>query len=69
MAWMDLDSGSRSCRSYEVYEDGLFNYKAAFETFVTVQDKAESAKLAPMPRTCPTWREPADRGEIQELQS
>ena len=30
---------------YEVYEDELFNYKAGFEAYVTVQDPAETAKL------------------------
>ena len=30
---------------YEVYEDEFFNYKAAFESFITVRDEAESAKL------------------------
>ena len=30
---------------YEVYEDEYFNYKAAFESFITVRDDAESAKL------------------------
>ncbi len=30
---------------YEVYEDELFNYKAAFESFITVQDQSESDKL------------------------
>ena len=30
---------------YEVYEDEWFNYKAAFEAFITVQDEAETAKL------------------------
>ena len=30
---------------YEVYEDEWFNYKAGFESFITVQDEAESAKL------------------------
>src|SRR5947207_9656660 len=30
---------------YEVYEDEWFNYKAAFESFITVQDESESAKL------------------------
>jgi hypothetical protein len=30
---------------YEVYEDELFNYKAAFESYVTIQDEAETAKL------------------------
>ena len=28
-----------------MYEDEWFNYKAAFESFITVQDEAESAKL------------------------
>jgi hypothetical protein len=31
---------------YEVYEDELFNYKAAFEAFVTIRDPEESEKLA-----------------------
>ena len=30
---------------YEVYEDEWFNYKAAFESFMTVLDEAETAKL------------------------
>ena len=45
-AWMDLDSKIEIVIGpYEVYEDGLFNYKAAFESFVTVVDKSESEKL------------------------
>jgi hypothetical protein len=31
---------------YEVYEDELFNYKAGFESYITVQDQSESLKLA-----------------------
>mgnify|MGYP003394356979 CR=1 FL=1 len=31
---------------YEVYEDEWFNYKAAFEAFITVRDDAETLKLA-----------------------
>ena len=47
LAWMDLDSEIEVILGpYEVYEDGLFNYKAAFESFVSVRDKAESARLA-----------------------
>jgi hypothetical protein len=47
LAWMDLNSDIELVLGpYEVYEDGLFNYKAAFEAFVTVRDRAESAKLA-----------------------
>ena len=30
---------------YEVYEDEWFNYKAAFEAFITVRDDAETEKL------------------------
>lgn len=47
MAWMDLNGRIEVVIGpYEVYEDNLFNYKAAFESFVTVVDPAESAKLA-----------------------
>ena len=47
VAWMDLDSDIEiTIGPYEVYEDGLFNYKAAFESFVTVRDKSESERLA-----------------------
>lgn len=46
MAWMDLDSSIDLVMGpYEVYEDGLFNFKASFESFVTVVDKDESEKL------------------------
>ena len=30
---------------YEVYEDEWFNAKAGFESFITIQDETESAKL------------------------
>ncbi|HEY6928675.1 MAG TPA: peptidase [Thermoanaerobaculia bacterium] len=47
LAWMELDSDIEVIIGpYEVYEDGLFNYKASFESFVTVRDRAESEKLA-----------------------
>lgn len=47
MAWMDIDSPVEvTIGPYEVYEDGLFGYKAAFESFVTVADPAASEKLA-----------------------
>jgi len=46
MDWMDLDSNLEvTIGPYEVYEDGLFGYKAAFEAFITVNNEAESAKL------------------------
>ncbi len=48
MAWMDLKNNKIEVviGPYEVYEDRLFNYKAAFESFVTIKDPEESAKLA-----------------------
>jgi hypothetical protein len=46
IAWMKLDSKLEpTIGPYEVYEDGWFNYKAAFEAFITVRDDAETAKL------------------------
>jgi len=47
IAWMDLQGPIEVVIGpYEVYEDNLFNYKASFESFVTVVDKPESDKLA-----------------------
>lgn len=46
VAWMELRGNVEpTIGPYEVYEDGLFNYKAAFEAYVTVRDDAESVKL------------------------
>jgi hypothetical protein len=46
VAWMKLDAAIEpTIGPYEVYEDGWFNYKAAFEAFITVRDDAETAKL------------------------
>lgn len=47
MDWMDLKDHTIEVviGPYEVYEDGLFNYKAAFECFLTLRDPEESAKL------------------------
>ncbi|MBA2743837.1 MAG: hypothetical protein H0U43_05940, partial [Chthoniobacterales bacterium] len=39
VAWMELSGAIEpTIGPYEVYEDGWFNYKAAFESFITVQD-------------------------------
>ena len=47
VAWMRLDAAIEpTIGPYEVYEDGWFNYKAAFEAFVTIRDDAETARLA-----------------------
>ena len=47
MAWMDVSDNliDVTIGPYEVYEDNLFNYKAAFEAFVCVRDPGESKKL------------------------
>ena len=45
--WMDLDSPlDVTIGPYETYNDELFGYKAAFESYVNVRDDKESAKLA-----------------------
>jgi hypothetical protein len=46
VAWMELDASVEpTIGPYEVYEDEWFNYKAAFEAFITIRDDAETAKL------------------------
>ena len=46
VAWMELKGAIEpTIGPYEVYEDEFFNYKAAFESFITVRDETESAKL------------------------
>ncbi|MCR9163799.1 MAG: dipeptidyl-peptidase 3 family protein [Nannocystaceae bacterium] len=46
-AWMDLDSRVEiTIGPYETYEDKLMNYKASFESFVTVSDPKASKALA-----------------------
>jgi hypothetical protein len=46
MAWMDLNASIEpAIGPYEVYEDEWFNFKAAFEAFITLTDEKESAKL------------------------
>jgi hypothetical protein len=47
VAWMELDASIEpTIGPYEVYEDGWFNFKAAFEAHVALRDDAETAKLA-----------------------
>lgn len=47
LAWMDLDADiDAAIGPYEVYEDALLNYKAAYQSFVTVRDRPASEALA-----------------------
>ena len=46
VAWMELDASIEpTIGPYEVYEDEWFNFKAAFEAYITVRDDAETEKL------------------------
>src|SRR5215470_15313248 len=46
VAWMQLDTTiDPTFGPYETYEDGWFNQKAAFESYITVVDPAETEKL------------------------
>jgi hypothetical protein len=58
VAWMELDASVEpTIGPYEVYEDEWFNYKAAFEAFITVRDDVETQKLQ------------AFSGHLQELEN
>jgi len=48
LAWMDLKDHRIDVviGPIEVYEDGLFNYKASFESFITIRDPEASKQLA-----------------------
>ena len=47
VAWMEIDASIEpTIGPYEVYEDGWFNAKAAFEAFITVRDEHETQRLA-----------------------
>jgi Peptidase family M49 len=46
IAWMELDASiDPTIGPYEVYEDEWFNFKAAFEAFITLRDEVETKKL------------------------
>ncbi len=58
IAWMELDSPVEvTIGPYEVYEDALFSYKAAFTSFVTVSDPEASKKLAVYKAELPAMEE------------
>ena len=69
--WMELDATIEpTIGPYEVYEDEWFNYKAAFEAFITVKDRAESDKLQQVRRRAAGDREqPADRSEVPQSEA
>ena len=47
LAWMDLDAPiDITIGPYETYNDELFGYKAAFETFLNLRDDEESLKFS-----------------------
>jgi len=51
VSWMDLDAPiDITIGPYETYNDELFGYKAAFESYVTLRDDAETSKLAAFSR-------------------
>ena len=46
MAWMDLEGNIEvAIGPYETYDDGLYGYKTAYESFVTIKNPEESAAL------------------------
>src|SRR5207244_8183843 len=58
VAWMDLDASIEpTIGPYEVYEDEWFNYKAAFEAFITVRNDNETQKLTRL------------SGELQDIEN
>jgi Peptidase family M49 len=58
VAWMEMKGAIEpTIGPYEVYEDEFFNYKASFESYVTILDENESAKLQKF------------SGELQEIEN
>jgi peptidase M49-like protein len=58
VAWMKLDASIEpTIGPYEVYEDGWFSAKAAFEAYVSLRDDAETTKLTKL------------AGELQEIEN
>ncbi len=46
LAWMDLDAPiDITIGPYETYNDEIFGYKAAFESYVNLRDEGETSKL------------------------
>ncbi len=68
VAWMELDSKIEpTIGPYEVYEDGWFNYKAAFESFIGDSRRKRKREAAEILRRAAGDREPfADRSEVSQ---
>ncbi len=56
MDWMDVKDNivDVTIGPYEVYEDGLFGYKAAFEAFIAIRYPADSKKLLDLKNYLPS---------------
>ena len=63
VAWMELDASIEpTIGPYEVYEDEWFNFKAAFESFITLTDARRDAQArALQQRAAGPGEPPADR--------
>ena len=59
VAWMDLKNHVIEVviGPYEVYEDEMFNYKASFESFLTIVDPIETEKLSIFEKYLPAIEE------------
>ena len=65
VAWMELDSSIEpTIGPYEV-QDEWFNFKAAFEAFITIRDEAES-EAAVLFAPCRNRERAADRSEVSQ---
>jgi hypothetical protein len=65
---MELDASIEpTIGPYEVYEDEWFNFKAAFEAFITIRDDAESKKLQSFSaHTAGTRERPSHRSQVSQ---
>ena len=71
MAWMDMKNNPVEVviGPIEVYQDALYNYRAAFETFVLIKDMAWSERLARFVQYMPELQRglPVDEAYKQEM--
>ncbi len=71
VAWMELDASIEpTIGPYEVYEDEWFNFKAAFESFIALNDRAETDQArALQQRAAGPGESPADRSAVPPQQA